>query len=208
MKRFYLGVDLGSTTSKAIIINEKDEIVGRGITNTRANYTVAVDIAKLEAIFNARFYLLKKQLEGEIKQRPEFKKYIDDTESAFQYLQFKKRSDIFYSTLIETATKSFTVEVREKVIQHIENFFIKINPIFKTEFIDGDLASSNQFFRDIMSEKYNAEVEKINKELFEPMMLVYDKSITPVENEMVDYDFKELLHGSMELLKEKYFCSY
>lgn len=204
MKRFYLGVDLGSTTSKAIIINEKDEIVGRGITNTRANYTVAVDIAKLEAIFDARFYLLKKQLEGEIKQRPEFKKYIDDTESAFQYLQFKKRSDIFYSTLIETATKSFTVEVREKVIQHIENFFIKINPIFKTEFIDGDLASSNQFFRDIMSEKYNAEVEKINKELFEPMMLVYDKSITPVENEMVDYDFKELLYGSMELLKEKY----
>ena len=93
MKRFYLGVDLGSTTSKAIIINEKDEIIGRGITNTRANYRVAVEIAKLEAIFNARFHLLKKQLEGEINQNPKFKKYVDEIEAAFQYLQFKKRSD-------------------------------------------------------------------------------------------------------------------
>ena len=128
MKRFYLGVDLGSTTSKAIIINDKDEIVGRGITNTRANYTVAVEIAKLEAIFNARFYLLKNQLEDEIKQHPEFKKYIGDIESAFQYLQFKKRSDIFYSALLETAEQSFTTEVGSKVSQNIKNIFEKINP--------------------------------------------------------------------------------
>lgn len=204
MKRFYLGVDLGSTTSKAIIINEKDEIVGRGITNTRANYTVAVEIAKLEAIFNARFYLLKNQLEDEIEQHPEFKKYIIDIESAFQYLQFKKRSDIFYSVLLETADTSFTKEMGSKVSQKIKDIFKKINPILKSEFIDGDLANSNQFFRDIMSEKYNAEVELYDKELFEPMMLVYDKSITPVENEMVKFNFKELLHDAIELLSGKY----
>ncbi|MFK5855567.1 MAG: BadF/BadG/BcrA/BcrD ATPase family protein [Bacteroidota bacterium] len=204
MKRFYLGVDLGSTTSKAIIINEKDEIVGRGITNTRANYTVAVEIAKLEAIFNARFYLLKNQLEDEIEQHPEFKKYIEDLESAFQYLQFKKRSDIFYSVLLETAEQSFTNNMGSKVSQKIKDIFEKIDPILKSEFIDGDLANSNQFFRDIMSEKYNDEVETFDKELFEPMMLVYDKSITPVENEMVKFNFKKLLYDSIELLNGKY----
>ena len=204
MKRFYLGVDLGSTTSKAIIINEKDEIVGRGITNTRANYRVAVEIAKLEAIFNARFYLLKKQLEDEIKQHPEFKKYIDDIESLFQYLQFKRRSDIFHAALLETANQSFNDGLKDKVIQHVENIFTKINPMLKLEFVDGDLANSNQFFRDIISEKYNEEIAKLDKELFEPMMLVYDKSITPVENEMVDFNFKDLLTNSVELLKEKY----
>ena len=31
MKKYYLGIDLGSTTSKAVIINENDVIVGRGI---------------------------------------------------------------------------------------------------------------------------------------------------------------------------------
>jgi len=67
MNKYYLGVDLGSTTSKAIIINEKDEIIGRGITNTRANYKVAADIARLEATFDARFNLLKRKLKNESK---------------------------------------------------------------------------------------------------------------------------------------------
>ena len=66
MSKYYLGIDLGSTTSKAIIINEKDEIIGRGITNTRANYKVAADIARQEAVYNARFSLLKKILETEV----------------------------------------------------------------------------------------------------------------------------------------------
>ncbi len=204
MKRFYLGVDLGSTTSKAIIINEKDEIVGRGITNTRANYKVAVEIAKLEAVFNARFYLLKKQLETEINDHPEFGKYIDNLEMAFQYLQFQRRSNIFHSALLETANQTYNGDLKNNIIQIIDNIFTKINPLLKSEFLDGNLASSNQFFRDIMSEKYNKEVEKLEKELFEPMMLVYDKSITPVENEMVDFDFKELLDSSIVLLNKKY----
>ncbi len=50
MNKYYLGVDLGSTTSKAVIINDRDEIIGRGITNTRANYHIAADIARLDAI--------------------------------------------------------------------------------------------------------------------------------------------------------------
>ena len=70
MNKYYLGVDLGSTTSKAVIINEQDEIIGRGITNTRANYAVAADIARDEAIYNARFSVLKKKLEDEIKANP------------------------------------------------------------------------------------------------------------------------------------------
>lgn len=61
MNKYYLGVDLGSTTSKAVIINDNDEIIGRGITNTRANYSVAADITKDEAIYNARFSVLKKK---------------------------------------------------------------------------------------------------------------------------------------------------
>ena len=65
MSKYYLGVDLGSTTSKAVIINEQDEIIGRGITNTRANYSVAADIARDEAVYNARFSVLEKKLENE-----------------------------------------------------------------------------------------------------------------------------------------------
>ncbi|RLD25739.1 MAG: benzoyl-CoA reductase subunit A, partial [Bacteroidetes bacterium] len=93
MKKYYLGIDLGSTTSKAVIINEKDEIIGRGITNTRANYKVAADIAREEAIYDARFTLLTNKLKDEIESKPEFKKYMEDIRSVFQYRQFKRRMD-------------------------------------------------------------------------------------------------------------------
>lgn len=42
------------------------------------------------------------------------------------------------------------------------------------------------------------------KEFYEPLMLAFDKSITPVENEMVQYNFKELVLESMAVLEEKY----
>jgi len=35
-------------------------------------------------------------------------------------------------------------------------------------------------------------------------MQVFDKSITPVENEMVEYDFQELVHESIKILNGKY----
>ena len=72
MKKYYLGIDLGSTTSKAVIINEKDEIIGRGITNTRANYKVAADIAREESTYDARFTLLTQRMQEEIDSKPEF----------------------------------------------------------------------------------------------------------------------------------------
>ncbi len=90
MNKYYLGVDLGSTTSKAIIINENDEIIGRGITNTRANYKVAADIARLEAMYDARFNLLERKLSDEIKSHPENRRYIEDLKAVFQYMQFNK----------------------------------------------------------------------------------------------------------------------
>src|SRR6266542_5942625 len=93
MNKYFLGVDLGSTTSKAIIVDENDRIIGRGITNTRANYKIASEIAKQDAIYNARFYLLKELLKDEIIYHPEYNRYINDIESVFQYLQFKGRLD-------------------------------------------------------------------------------------------------------------------
>ena len=37
MNKYYLGVDLGSTTSKEVIINEDDEIIGNGKVIIRTN---------------------------------------------------------------------------------------------------------------------------------------------------------------------------
>jgi len=203
MAKYYLGIDLGSTTSKAVIINEKDEIIGRGITNTRANYKVAADIAREEAIYDARFTLLSQRLQTEIDSKPEFKKYMKDIRSVFQYRQFKRRMDSLERTLNETVD-DFKYDNKADVKEALGRIIEVIRPQIRHEFVNEDLGSKNQFFRDIVSERYNVEVEKEPKPLFEPLLLAFDKSITPVENEMVKYNFKELVDESMQVLDEKY----
>lgn len=205
MSKYYLGVDLGSTTSKAVIINDKDEIIGRGITNTRANYSVAADIARMEATYNARFSVLKKNMDAEIREKPEYKKYIEDLESVFQYEQFKIRLDNLGEQLLKTCKTFFKDEAtQDNMLNHLRNIRRSFKPKIKHDYLYNNLGAKNQFFRDIVSEKYNEEVAKLDISLFEPLMTVWDKSITPAENEVINFDFKGLVHHAMEVLKDKY----
>ncbi len=204
MSKYYLGIDLGSTTSKAVIINEQDEIIGRGITNTRANYSVAADIARMEAIYNARFFILKKNLANEIAAKPQYKKYLSDLESVFQYEQFKVRIDKLGDELLKTCYNYFDGERRQTMVDHLRIIRRAIKPKIKHQYIYQNLGAQNQFFRDIVSEKYNEEVSKFDISLFEPLMTIWDKSITAAENEVVQFDFESLIKEAMDLLKEKY----
>src|SRR3954471_16798149 len=47
------GIDLGSTTTKAVIVDENGTIVGQGITNSRSSYEVACAVALEEARLGA-----------------------------------------------------------------------------------------------------------------------------------------------------------
>ena len=203
MKKYYLGIDLGSTTSKAVIVNEYDEIVGRGITNTRANYHVAADFAREQAIYDARFNLIEKQMTSIKVGQSEFTMYMKDLRSIFQYGQFQRRMDSLAILLLKTAAE-LSRDDKDEIIVRLESILEIIQPKIRYEFVYGGIGSKNQFFRDIVSESYNAEVSKHESKFYEPLMLVFDKSITPTENENVKYDFKELVHEAMELLHRKY----
>ena len=68
MKTF-IGIDLGSTTTKAVVIDEARNVLGRGITNSRSNYDTAAAVAKQEALVAARFHLFRDALDA--KRRAE-----------------------------------------------------------------------------------------------------------------------------------------
>lgn len=57
-----IGIDLGSTTTKAVVMGADGGIMGRGITNSRSNYDVACQVALSEALINARFSLVAAEL--------------------------------------------------------------------------------------------------------------------------------------------------
>ncbi len=60
--RCFIGIDLGSTTTKAVVIDEDQNVIGRGITNSRSNYDTAATVAKTEALINGRFHLFRQAL--------------------------------------------------------------------------------------------------------------------------------------------------
>ena len=63
--RVFVGIDLGSTTTKAVILDDQSKVVGRGITNSRSNYDVASQIARQEAFVQARFKLTRDALSAD-----------------------------------------------------------------------------------------------------------------------------------------------
>ena len=61
MKTF-VGIDLGSTTTKAVLLDEESHVIGRGITNSRSNYETAARVAGQEARVDGRFTLFRRAL--------------------------------------------------------------------------------------------------------------------------------------------------
>jgi len=62
--KYAVGIDLGSTTTKAVVLDEDGHVLGRGITNSRSNYDLAAAVARIEGFINARFGLIQQQLES------------------------------------------------------------------------------------------------------------------------------------------------
>jgi benzoyl-CoA reductase subunit A len=56
----FLGIDLGSTTTKAVFLLPDASIAGRGLTHTRANFETACAVARADALADARFSLLSR----------------------------------------------------------------------------------------------------------------------------------------------------
>ena len=63
MKTF-VGIDLGSTTTKAILLDDESHVLGRGITNSRSNYGTAARVASEEARIDGHFTLFRRALAG------------------------------------------------------------------------------------------------------------------------------------------------
>ncbi|HPQ08612.1 MAG TPA: BadF/BadG/BcrA/BcrD ATPase family protein [Bacteroidia bacterium] len=201
--KYYLGIDLGSTTSKAVIIDENEKLCGRGITNTRANYEVAAEIAKQQAIYNTRFTLLKEKFLKNLLHSSEFQKFFNDLENTFQYIQFKDRWDKLKIEMMKQVSTLFFTE-KEKLKNILQNILNELDGELKHKYFNENLGAKNQFFRDIVSEVYNQKLETTDKQYFEPLMNCFDKSINFVENEYVDYNFEDVLLQSIDILQDHY----
>lgn len=201
--KYYLGIDLGSTTSKAVIIDENKKIVGKGITNTRANYEVAAEVAKQQAIYNSRFFLLKEKMHKPLVQKQEIKRFLNDIENVFQYILFNDRFEKLKKEMLSIVEYIPSAD-KFKTKDLLLNILNELSDHLRDKYLKESLGTKNQFFRDIVSESYNEKLECVDKTFFEALMNTFDKSINQVENEITKYDFEEVIHKSLEQLKQHY----
>lgn len=202
--KVYLGIDLGSTTSKAVLINERGRIIGRGITNTRSNYEVAADIARMEAEFNSRFTLLHQLLKKSENGKLPLDQLLQQLENRFQYLQFRRRFKTLMEVMDKNARTMEPAEIRKPVSVILKKLSVEIDAEIKCRFFNGQVTNTSEFFRDLFSGVYLQRVQEEDKELFDQLVALYDRSITPVENQVIEFDFQVLMKTAFQLLPEEF----
>jgi benzoyl-CoA reductase subunit A len=177
MKTAYcVGIDLGSTTTKAVILDQQLAVLGKGITNSRSNYDVACQIAWSEALIQTRFDLVARRL-GRRDQR------LADLERAFRLEQYLAQLGELERRLGE---HSQTLRVGGGV----RDALAAILPAMAAEAarLYGEGAQrKSDFFRDLAGSRYLALAEQQARESgapFDQLVALFDKAILDVENSL------------------------
>lgn len=180
----FIGIDLGSTTTKAVVMNENQEIIGRGITNSRSNYDTASAVAKQEAMIDTRFTLLRNNLDDNEKLKDNQDVFLHDLERNFRREQFVEQLDDLQNTCLSNAEGERFDDVRSVLTEVLSDVFDKLRHESLALYAKGATRKSD-FFRDIAGGRFLSLSEEISKEAginYDFALNVYDKSIIQVEN--------------------------
>ena len=107
----FIGIDLGSTTTKAILMDESGSILGRGITNSRSNYDTAAAVSKQEAHIDARFTLLRRELANNSNVEIGIDEFLVDLERNFRREQFLEQLADLENTCINNIPDEIHINI-------------------------------------------------------------------------------------------------
>jgi len=181
--RYSVGIDLGSTTTKAIILGEDGEILGRGITNSRSSYKVACDVALSEALIDARFGLISGELDRAGVSPEEKERTLTGLERGLRKEQYRH-----HLTQLEEQIHSFLDEadtasgpgLADAVDGILGTMVDEVSELYRD-----DSERKSDFFRDLSGGRYLALAEERAADDgvdFDRMVGLFDKAILVVEN--------------------------
>ncbi len=182
--RCFVGIDLGSTTTKAILMDEHGEILGRGLTNSRSNYETATAVAKLEAVISTRLTLFRRALAKADIGIGDTSAVMDGVERYFRLEQFVEQLEDLHRTSAGFVG-GIRFEGREDAVKEaLDEVFRRVRGEAPALFAPG-AARKSDFFRDIAGARFMQIGEHVARDAglpFELLLNVYDKSIIAVEN--------------------------
>ena len=202
--RCFIGIDLGSTTTKAVVIGEDRKVLGRGITNSRSNYDTAATVAKQEALVSARFELFRQALAKSGALNGGLDEFIAQLERDFRLEQFLEQLADLEAVCRRNAEGTRFGEYAAGVMQALGELFRRLREDSPALFIPNAKRKSD-FFRDIAGAQYLALGEAVAKEAgvrYDLLLNVYDRSIIEVENrEYGDAISRNLMAGMQRTFK-------
>jgi len=178
---FTVGIDLGSTTTKAIILGPDRQILGRGITNSRSNYDVACQVALSEALINARFSLVAAELEraGLPPERKEI--LLSELGCRFRLEQYRGQlralereiGGLLGRMKATDPSRSAAGRILSAMLEEAEGLFAE------------GASRKSDFFRDLAGSRYLRLAEREARRegvRFDFLVGLFDKAILQVEN--------------------------
>ena len=197
--RCFIGIDLGSTTTKAVVVDENQNVLGRGITNSRSNYDTAAAIAKQEALVNSRFHLFREALASSRALNGALDGFLGQLERDFrseQYLEQLADLEATCRRSLETARFDDGGAVGEALTE----VFRRLTAEAPSLFAPGAKRKSD-FFRDIAGSQYLATGEVVAREIgtrYDHLLNVFDRSIIEVENRVYADSIRRHLLAALE----------
>ncbi len=192
--RCVIGIDLGSTTTKAVMLDEAGQALGYGITNSRSNYEVACAVARIEAHTAARFGMLERALGDNATSR----KWLTPLRDAFRLELFMVDLGDLRATIAEQLAGS-TRSDRARLESAVDRVLTSIGAGATEAFLGGAPRRSD-FFRDLAGAGFVAEAEALAREgvvAFEPLVALYDRAILEVETRLRPRDTRGLLQRAL-----------
>jgi benzoyl-CoA reductase subunit A len=182
--RTYVGIDLGSTTTKAMLIDDESRVLGRGITNSRSNYATASRVAGEEAAIDARFTLFRRALQEAGDLGAHLDDFLAALERAFRLEQFLEQLADLEKTCDGQFHGGRFASTEAGIRRALDEVFTRVRGEAESMFAPGARRKSD-FFRDIAGSRYYEHAEAMGREQnmpYEILLNIYDKSILEVEN--------------------------
>jgi len=182
--RCFIGIDLGSTTTKSVVMDENCQVLGRGITNSRSNYDTAAAVSKQEALIDTRLTLFRRALSAVPEAAGQVDAILADLERNFRHVQFLEQLEDLERTCIASVKGPRFAGRERAVVEALEEIFIRLRASSAEQYAPG-VRRKSDFFRDLAGAAFMAHGEAVSKAAglpFDLVLNVYDKSIIEVEN--------------------------
>jgi benzoyl-CoA reductase subunit A len=200
--RCTVGIDLGSTTTKAVVLGEDGVVLGRGITNSRSNYKVACDVALSEALIDARFGRIAGALAASADASARLV-LLSELERRFREQQYRWLLALFGERIAEHAHRldAGRDELRSAVSEIVARMTAESGELFAP-----GKERKSDFFRDLAGSRFLAlaeETARRGKSGFDRLAGLFDRTILEVENLPSNDDlFPHLVREALQAMAE------